>query len=134
MHIWCSTSIIVPPIQRSPKGQLGKDLLCRESQVVLGYSGLKHKLSFIANEHVTACQRAIESQTGPGVPRASGQAGTPAAQAVPQVMAPHVMAAQTADPCRDGWHLHISDTHSATPGAKGPISICDFLFILFRLP
>lgn len=33
-------------------------------------------------------------------------------------MAPHEMAAQGAAP---------SDTHNAAPGAKGPISICDFL-------
>lgn len=61
--------------------------------MVLGSSGPKHKLGFIANERVMACQRALESQTGPGVPRAPGQAGTPAVQAVPQVIAPHATAA-----------------------------------------
>ena len=81
MHIWCSASVIVPPFQRSQIGQLGKDFTLRESQLVLGSSGPKRKLGFIANERVMACHRASESQTGPGVQRASGQAGSPTAQA-----------------------------------------------------
>lgn len=135
MRIWRSASVVVPPIQRSQKGQFGKDLLCRESRVMLDSPGPKHKSGFIGNELVMACQRATESQTGPGVPRASGQAGTPsAARAVPQVIAPHTTAAGAAAPCRNEWHLHVSDTHSATRGAKGTIPICVFRFVLFPLP
>lgn len=135
MRIWRRASIIVPPTQRSQKGQFGKDLLCRESQVTFDSFGPKQKSGFIENELVTACQRATESRPGPGVPSSSGQAGTPsAARAVPQVIAPHTTAAGAAAPCRNEWHLHVSDTHSATPGAKGTIPICVFLFDLFPLP
>lgn len=75
-----------------------------------------------------ACQKAIESQTGPEVPRASGHSGTPTAQAQPQVMGPHAMAAQAVAPYRDTFTYLTPTVQRLEPRNKFPFVISSLFY------